>query len=160
MNALLRLAEVGVKLPLKVSPDDVGVVLDADGFDVITIDVNGIRSDDQANAIASLIVELINASHWMRPGIEGTHVYVPHTRDVAAFEKERKRIADQMMQDVIPRIKADVGRLRDPLDYFERREAERKEYLNRRAAQRLQSDPSPHQECSRCIPDSDSGSAE
>ncbi|WP_440410693.1 hypothetical protein [Neorhizobium petrolearium] len=120
MNALLRLADVGVKLPLKVSPDDVGVILDADGFDVITIDVNATRSDDQANAIATLIAELINASHWMRPDLPGTLVYVPTNAgfpkgfsadQLREAERERRRIAEELLKRKAPEIRREMARL-------------------------------------------------
>lgn len=52
--------QVSVKLPLRLSDEDVGVILDDDGVDVMTIDSNGFRSDDQALDIASMIVTAIN----------------------------------------------------------------------------------------------------
>jgi hypothetical protein len=49
-----------VRLPLRLSDEDLGVILDADGRDVITVDTNGERPDDQVIAIADLIVRAIN----------------------------------------------------------------------------------------------------
>lgn len=51
-----------VRLPLRLSEEDAGVVLDADGRDVLTVDVNGERPDDQATSIARLLVVLVNAA--------------------------------------------------------------------------------------------------
>lgn len=51
---------VDVALPLRLSGADVGVILDAEGVDVVTIDVNRDRSDDQATAIATMIVAAVN----------------------------------------------------------------------------------------------------
>ncbi|WP_052201909.1 hypothetical protein [Ensifer sp. ZNC0028] len=55
----------GVKLPLHVSKEECGVILDADGRDVLTVDSNGFQPDDQVNAIAALIAACINQS----PGV-------------------------------------------------------------------------------------------
>lgn len=49
-----------VELPLRLSEDDVGVVLDRHGCDVFTVDVNNERPDDEALAIALFIVECVN----------------------------------------------------------------------------------------------------
>lgn len=49
-----------VALPLRLSDEDVGVVLDAHGCDVFTVDVNNERPDDEALAIALFIVECVN----------------------------------------------------------------------------------------------------
>jgi hypothetical protein len=60
-NAVLRaFADQKVKLPLHMSDQDIGVILDDDGVDVITIDTNGTRPDDQVTIIASLVVAAIN----------------------------------------------------------------------------------------------------
>ena len=50
-----------VDLPLRLSDDDVGVVLDRHGCDVFTVDVNNERPDEEALTIALLIVESVNA---------------------------------------------------------------------------------------------------
>ncbi|MQU72371.1 hypothetical protein [Sinorhizobium meliloti] len=49
-----------VDLPLRLSDDDVGVVLDRHGCDVFTVDVNNERPDQEAMAIALFIVECVN----------------------------------------------------------------------------------------------------
>ncbi len=49
-----------VDLPLRLSDDDVGVVLDRHGCDVFTVDVNNERPDKEAMAIALFIVECVN----------------------------------------------------------------------------------------------------
>lgn len=49
-----------VELPLCLSDDDVGVVLDRHGCDVFTVDVNNERPDEEAQSIAFLIVECVN----------------------------------------------------------------------------------------------------
>ncbi len=54
------LAAQDVKLPLRVCDEDVGVVFDADGRDVLTIDSNGERPDAQAGMIAQWIVLAVN----------------------------------------------------------------------------------------------------
>ncbi|SMD18258.1 hypothetical protein [Rhizobium sp. RU36D] len=54
------LAAAQVKLPLRMSEQDTGVILDDDGHDIITIDSNGKREDDQVDIIAMLVVSAIN----------------------------------------------------------------------------------------------------
>jgi len=49
-----------VELPLRLSDEDVGVVLDRHGCDVFTVDVNNERPDEEAMAIALFIVECVN----------------------------------------------------------------------------------------------------
>ena len=55
-----ELATLDVALPLRLSEEDLGVVLDATGRDVITIDANGDRPDDQVAAIAIWIACAVN----------------------------------------------------------------------------------------------------
>ncbi|RVG84206.1 hypothetical protein CN221_33555 [Sinorhizobium meliloti] len=50
-----------VELPLRLSETDVGVVLDRHDCDVFTTDVNHERRDEEAQTIALLIVECVNA---------------------------------------------------------------------------------------------------
>jgi len=54
--------EQGVKLPLRPSESECGVVLDADGRDVLTVDSNGFQPDDQVSALATLIAACVNQS--------------------------------------------------------------------------------------------------
>ena len=54
------LAERNVKLPLRLSEEDLGVVLDAKGRDVFTVDSNGERPDDEVEMIAGWIVLAAN----------------------------------------------------------------------------------------------------
>lgn len=54
------MAAQGVRLPVSLSRDDLGAILDADGRDVCTVDVNGERPDDQVLAIASWIEVALN----------------------------------------------------------------------------------------------------
>lgn len=54
------LAEQGVRLPLALSREDVGVVADADGRGIITIDVNRELPDDQVHRIAAWIMLAVN----------------------------------------------------------------------------------------------------
>lgn len=49
-----------VRLPLRMSDEDTGVILDDDGVDILTIDSNNTRPDAQADAIAMLIVSAVN----------------------------------------------------------------------------------------------------
>jgi len=57
---IAELAALEVTLPLRLSEEDVGVVLDATGRDFCTVDVNGDRPDEQVSAIASWIVCAVN----------------------------------------------------------------------------------------------------
>lgn len=57
-----------VRLPLRLSEEDLGVALDADGRDVLTVDVNGERPNDQVEAICLAIVDVINAASEARHG--------------------------------------------------------------------------------------------
>jgi hypothetical protein len=54
------LAAVGVKLPLNLSVNDTGVITDADGRGIITIDVNNEMPDEQVEIIALWIVVAVN----------------------------------------------------------------------------------------------------
>ncbi|WP_309086427.1 hypothetical protein [Chelativorans sp.] len=54
------LARLGVRLPLNLSLEDTGVLVDADGRDVLTVDVNGERLDGEVHAIACLILRAVN----------------------------------------------------------------------------------------------------
>lgn len=49
-----------VALPLRMSDEDTGVILDDDGVDVITVDTNNTRPDAETDAIAMLIVSAVN----------------------------------------------------------------------------------------------------
>lgn len=49
-----------VRLPLSPSAVDIGVILDADGNEVFTVDVNGERPDEETSSIAELLVDLVN----------------------------------------------------------------------------------------------------
>lgn len=53
-------ASLGVRLPLRLSDEDAGVVVDADGRDVLTVDVNGEIPDKDANGIAALAARIVN----------------------------------------------------------------------------------------------------
>ena len=55
-----ELAALDVALPLRPSEADLGVVLDANGDDVFTVDSNGDRPDDQVAKIALWIVCAVN----------------------------------------------------------------------------------------------------
>lgn len=56
------LAGLGVKLPLHIGRNvEAGVVYDADGKVLATVDVDRARSDRAATALAKLIAEAINA---------------------------------------------------------------------------------------------------
>ena len=54
------LADQDVRLPVSLSPGELGVIVDANGRDVCTVDVNSERPDDQVLAIASWIEVAIN----------------------------------------------------------------------------------------------------
>ena len=53
-------ADQGVKLPLHLSDEDVGVILDDDGADVLTVDSNGMRDDQKVQMIAALVATAVN----------------------------------------------------------------------------------------------------
>ena len=53
-------ADQGVKLPLRLSDEDVGVILDDDGAEVLTIDSNGMRDDQNVQMIAALVATAVN----------------------------------------------------------------------------------------------------
>ena len=56
------LAGFGVRLPLRLSTEEAGCVVDDDGEDVITIDVYRDRPDAKATGIAALIVAAVNSA--------------------------------------------------------------------------------------------------
>ena len=51
-----------VKLPLRLSDEDTGVLLDDDGVDVITIDVNNTMQDEKVQLIAMMVAECVNTA--------------------------------------------------------------------------------------------------
>ena len=53
-------ADQGVKLPLRLSDEDVGVILDDEGADVLTVDSNGMRDDRKVQMIAALVATAVN----------------------------------------------------------------------------------------------------
>ena len=65
------LESAGVKLPLQCSPLDIGVILDLEGRDVVTVDVNGIRPDDEVCLIADWIVLAVNTCGGFKAEIDG-----------------------------------------------------------------------------------------
>lgn len=54
------LADLGVTLPLHPDPDDLGVIIDANGRDVATVDVEKERSDAAADQITTWIILAVN----------------------------------------------------------------------------------------------------
>ncbi|CDX26918.1 conserved hypothetical protein [Mesorhizobium plurifarium] len=50
-----------MKLPLRVSATEIGSIVDADGIEVCVVDVHRDRSDEEVSAIASMIVDAVNA---------------------------------------------------------------------------------------------------
>jgi hypothetical protein len=54
------LIALGFKLPLRQDAIDPCTVADAEGHDIFTVDANGERPDEQAEAIAKALIELIN----------------------------------------------------------------------------------------------------
>lgn len=53
-------ADQDVKLPLRLSDEDVGVILDDDGADVLTVDSNGMRDEQKVQMIAALVATAVN----------------------------------------------------------------------------------------------------
>lgn len=64
------LTDSNVRLPLRLSDEDVGVVLDANGADVFTVDVNGERPNDEATAIAAWIMVAVNTCAGLKAEIQ------------------------------------------------------------------------------------------
>ncbi|HTO29616.1 MAG TPA: hypothetical protein VL202_00330 [Pararhizobium sp.] len=58
--AMTDLSAHHVTLPLRASETDLGVIVDATGADIITIDVNNTRPDDQVRALALIFADAIN----------------------------------------------------------------------------------------------------
>jgi|GEM_PF-5664790 len=56
-----------VKLPLARSPDCIATIVDADGRDVFTLDVNNDRADADVEALAEIILTIINSSAGVKP---------------------------------------------------------------------------------------------
>lgn len=56
------LAREGVKLPVKVHPEDRATVADANDADLFVVDNNSDRLDENAYAITELLVDLINTT--------------------------------------------------------------------------------------------------
>ncbi|MEY9196605.1 hypothetical protein ABIA16_001721 [Sinorhizobium fredii] len=59
-SSTIRTAFLDQHVDLRLSDDDIGVVLDAHGCDVFTVDVNNGRPDEEALTVAALIVEFVN----------------------------------------------------------------------------------------------------
>lgn len=55
------LATANVALPLSPSAEHLGVVLDANGDDVFTVDSNGERPDDEVKIIALWVILAVNS---------------------------------------------------------------------------------------------------
>lgn len=55
-----------VELPLRPSNVEIGVLVDAQGNDVITIDVNGARPDSEVEALTAYLCMAINQSGGYR----------------------------------------------------------------------------------------------
>lgn len=54
------LAAANVKLPIECSDHDVGVILDADGNQVLTVDQDNLRPNDEVEMICACIVVAVN----------------------------------------------------------------------------------------------------
>lgn len=65
-----ELAALDVELPLRLSADDCGVVLDARGRDVFTVDVNAELPPEQVEAICQWIACAVNTCGGYRAEIE------------------------------------------------------------------------------------------
>ncbi|SHO65852.1 hypothetical protein SAMN02745172_02499 [Pseudoxanthobacter soli DSM 19599] len=64
-----------IRLPLQLC-DDAGVVLDADGNDVLVVDDTGLRQDEEATALAAVVAAAINAAaltHHIEQQLETTN---------------------------------------------------------------------------------------
>lgn len=73
MDALrCAFSEVSVAMPLVASREDIGVIVDATGRDVLTVDSNGERDDGEVIAIAKLIVAVLNTHCGYLPGVDYT----------------------------------------------------------------------------------------
>lgn len=57
-------ASLGVTLPVRVDPSFPGSIVDADDRDVLVVDHNAERHDDEVAALAALIVRCVNAAEF------------------------------------------------------------------------------------------------
>jgi len=64
------MADQGVRLPLGLDPDNIGVVVDANGNGIITVDVNGELPDDQADKIAACVMLAVNTCGGFRAEVD------------------------------------------------------------------------------------------
>lgn len=60
--AKITLADLGIQKPLRLCAENIGVVLDAGGTAVLVVDQYRDRADEDVIAIATLIVEAVNAT--------------------------------------------------------------------------------------------------
>jgi hypothetical protein len=57
---LIALRRQNVRLPLSIDPTEPAGLVDADGNDVLVVDVNRVRSDAEAAEIAALVMLAVN----------------------------------------------------------------------------------------------------
>lgn len=60
------LSALNVRMPLALDDENIGAVIDADGRDVLTVDVNSDRKDEEVVQIAAFIVVAVNTCGGFR----------------------------------------------------------------------------------------------
>lgn len=88
------LADENVTLPINLSESDVGVILGADGRDVLVIDVNSERPDPQVAEIANLIIFAVNTYGGFRAEVRWAPASPPVGEDTQAARGAADRLAE------------------------------------------------------------------
>lgn len=100
------LSNLRLKLPLRLCSEESGVILDDDGIDVATVDTNRQRTDEEAKAIAMMIVAAVNHVRGMRDTplkVSGNHHLHQSTRKAAG-----PNIGLRMSRELVGKIVDDV----------------------------------------------------
>ena len=85
-----QLAELGVTLPVSTTTNDIGVLFDAAGRDVLTVDSGGLREDAEAALIAGYVALAINTMGGQVPRISGMSAELSAALTDAAVEASAK----------------------------------------------------------------------
>lgn len=75
-EVIVRLAELGIRLPVQTHADDSATIAGADGGEIGVIDPNRLRKDGVAFEIAALLIEIINiaATPVGRNSLDGSDI--------------------------------------------------------------------------------------
>lgn len=63
------LSGLGIKLPLAPHDFDIGVIVDAEGHDILTVDVNNARPDEEVKAICQYVILACNICGSLRADV-------------------------------------------------------------------------------------------